>query len=65
MLQALTWFCVGFGIGAVSVEFFSMRRRLRRLRGFERMMDAMAAMGQAARKVEKQMEEQRKKADWN
>jgi hypothetical protein len=61
MLQVLTWFCVGFAIGAVSVEFISMRRRLKRLRGFERMMDAMAAMTAAAQKIEKQ----REKADWN
>jgi hypothetical protein len=65
MLQALTWFCVGFGIGVVSVMFLSMRLRLRRLRGFERMMDAMAAMGQAAREHEKKLKEQREKADWN
>jgi hypothetical protein len=65
MLQALTWFCVGFGIGVVSVTFLSMQRRLKRLRGFERMMDAMTAMGRAAQEHEKKLKEQREKADWN
>ena len=65
MLEILTWFFLGFGLGAFFVEFLSMRRRLVRLRGFERMMDAMAAMGQAAAKHEKKMQEQREKADWN
>ena len=65
MLQALVGFCVGLAIGAVTVEFISMRRRLKRVRGFERMMDAMAAMGMAARQAEEKLDAQRQNADLN